>query len=245
MQLWPAGHTTPHAPQWPSVDCRSTQTLAEPVPQTLRGASQDALQVPPLQSWPAGHTTPHAPQWAASALVSTQRPPQSDWPVGHTHAPATQVWEAAQALPQVPQCATVLRGSTQVSPQRVCSGGQVGGTSGAAGTSMPASVASRTVATSAASMPAATSFGLASRLPFGTSGLVHPPATSATKRSDDQKRGISMEAGLSCNEAHRTMPMRRAGTLGETRHHAPPRGRLRAPPRSRTGCWCRSPRASP
>jgi len=83
LQLAPAAHALPHAPQLAVLVCVSTQ-LASHCTSPL---SHFDLQALVEQTWPLWHATPHAPQASGFDVRSTQLVPQLDWPTAHPAAP--------------------------------------------------------------------------------------------------------------------------------------------------------------
>jgi hypothetical protein len=100
VHVVPPGQATPHAPQFASSVCRSTQL---PLHSVLLDGQDDATQLPATQFAPRPHTRPHTPQWSGFVLRSTQSvPPQSVAPTRHEHAPAEHA-PRTQTRPHAPQ----------------------------------------------------------------------------------------------------------------------------------------------
>jgi hypothetical protein len=87
LQDWPAAQTVPHAPQWVTLVCGSTQSL----PQSVSAAAHVLAQAPCEQTCPLGQVLPHAPQLVAFEAVLTQLPLQAMRPPKHWQLPALQL----------------------------------------------------------------------------------------------------------------------------------------------------------
>jgi len=119
-QVCPIGQAVPHEPQLALSLAVSTQVIAAPVPQTVRGAVHATAQRPVVQVCPIGQALPHMPQWVSLDCTSTHASPQRIWPVGHAHAPAVQLCPPEHAIPHAPQFVGSVCVSVQVAPQRRC-----------------------------------------------------------------------------------------------------------------------------
>jgi hypothetical protein len=74
VQVVPAAHFMPQAPQFSGSFWTSMQVALAPVPQAICPPAQP--HVPPLHCWPTPHAWLHLPQFIASVWVSTHEPPQ-------------------------------------------------------------------------------------------------------------------------------------------------------------------------
>src|SRR6516164_9402121 len=86
VQLVPAPHLTPQAPQL----FASVLTSVHAPPQDVRPVPQVATHLPAEQLCVAEQTVPQAPQFFGSLVTSTHAPPHAIVPVGHVQVPPTQ-----------------------------------------------------------------------------------------------------------------------------------------------------------
>lgn len=121
MQLSPAAHAMPQAPQF----IGSTSSVAHAAPHIAWPGGHIAvpMHAPMLQVCPAAHMRPQPPQLATLDCTSVHAPPQFSCPAGHIvvpalHMPVWQLCPAGQELLQEPQCVPLVWGSTHSAPQR-------------------------------------------------------------------------------------------------------------------------------
>jgi hypothetical protein len=86
MQVAPAVHAFPHAPQLAGSVWVSTHAEL----QLVSVPGQAAVQSPLLHTWLAPHAMPHAPQFLGSFNVAAQVPPQFTSVKGQVHWPLVQ-----------------------------------------------------------------------------------------------------------------------------------------------------------
>jgi hypothetical protein len=110
MQIWPAGHTVPQAPQFLLSLLVSLQTPLQSV-----NAQVHALET--HVSAPA-HALEQLPQWAASLVRSVHVPLQLVLPVGQAQVELEQIMPPVQAVVQLPQWVLSVFGSTHA-PEHV------------------------------------------------------------------------------------------------------------------------------
>ena len=105
QQVWPAKQALPHAPQFASSVCRSTQAVPQSVgvgPLQVMPhmpATQVAVPVPTVGP---GQTLLHAPQFCASACTVRHTPLQHSWPGPHIAPHAPQFWTSVCRFLQNP-----------------------------------------------------------------------------------------------------------------------------------------------
>lgn len=108
MQVNPAPHALPHAPQFALSLVVSTQLPEQVVFPPVQAHAPLWQVVPPEQ------VLEHPPQLLLSLWKSTQTPPQIDWPAAQAHVPLWQVLPPVQARPHEPQFALSVERFTHV-----------------------------------------------------------------------------------------------------------------------------------
>jgi hypothetical protein len=119
MHVSPVGHVWPHAPQFFSFVCGSTQ-----VPSHTRSSAGHATHAPFVHTSDASHWCPQLPQSRRLESIDVQSVPQSTRGAVHAHSPATHDSFTGQASPQPPQFFAFVWGSTQTPVQSRFEAGQ-------------------------------------------------------------------------------------------------------------------------
>jgi hypothetical protein len=116
IQISPAPHCFPHAPQLAGLFVTLVQTGGMPQSVVFAGHAQ----APPMQTVPPVQAMPHPPQLFGSVFVSTQAPVQSVVPAGHMVVQViAQTCIEVHIVPQPPQFCGSVFVSTQTPPQSV------------------------------------------------------------------------------------------------------------------------------